>query len=184
MSQERYDQLLHSHQGLVNGTLRDVILPAILGKETDDMLYWIGKDLARQYPVATHDDLVVLTHQLGLGDLTLQRHDKISQVWRLAGPIVSERIQRDKEQTSFGLECGFLAQQIEFQLGTVAEARVNDRHHDSIDIMVQNDPTTDADNERSELVTFIHVDVPEQEKKEAKPKKRRPHLKKKKNAKK
>ena len=42
MSQKRYDQLLASHQGLMNGTLRDVILPSILGKEADDMLYWIG----------------------------------------------------------------------------------------------------------------------------------------------
>lgn len=47
MSQKLYDELINSPQGLVNGTLRDVILPAILGKETDEMLYWIGKDLAR-----------------------------------------------------------------------------------------------------------------------------------------
>lgn len=125
------------------------------------MLYWIGKDLARAYPVATHDDLVILTHQLGLGDLHLQRHDKTSQVWRLAGPIVAERIHRDEEQTSFGLELGFLAQEIEFQLGTVAEAKLADRHHDYVDILVQNDPKTDADSERSELVTFIHVTAPE-----------------------
>lgn len=157
MSQKRYDQLLTSHQGLINGTLRDVILPSILGKEADDMLYWIGKDLAREYPVATHDDLVILTHQLGLGDLQLERHSKTSQVWRLGGPIVAERIHRDEEQTSFGLELGFLAQEIEFQLGTVAEADLSDRHHDYVEITVQNDPQTDADNERSELVTFIHV---------------------------
>ncbi len=174
MSQKRYDQLLVSHQGLMNGTLRDVILPSILGKEADDMLYWIGKDLAREYPVATHDDLIILTHQLGLGDLQLQRHDKTSQVWRLGGPIVTERIRRDEEQTSFGLELGFLAQEIEFQLGTVAEAELSDRHHEYVDITVQNDPKTDADSERSELVTFIHVTAP-QEDDESAPKKKRKH---------
>ncbi|WP_288658114.1 YslB family protein [uncultured Limosilactobacillus sp.] len=161
MSQKHYDQLLASHQGLMNGTLRDVILPSILGKEADDMLYWIGKDLAREYPVATHDDLVILTHQLGLGDLQLRRHDKTSQVWRLGGPIVVERIRRDEEQTSFGLELGFLAQEIEFQLGSVAEAKITDRHHEYIDITVKNDPQSDADSERSELVTFIHVTAPQ-----------------------
>lgn len=163
MSQKRYDQLLASHQGLMNGTLRDVILPSILGKEADDMLYWIGKDLAREYPVATHDDLIILTHQLGLGDLKLQRHDKTSQVWRLGGPLVTERIHRDEEQTSFGLELGFLAQEIEFQLGTVAEAELSDRHHEYVDITVQNDPKTDADSERSELVTFIHINAPQKD---------------------
>ncbi len=176
MSQKRYDQLLHSHQGLANGTLRDIILPAILGKEADDMLYWIGKDLAQQYPVATHDDLVILTQQLGFGDLTLQRHDKVSQIWRLGGPIVNERIQRGGEQTSFGLECGFLAQEIEFQLGTVAEAKINDRHHETVDILVQNDPKTDADDERSELITFIHVASPK--KKQTNKKKKHSLLKK------
>ena len=163
MSQKRYDQLLASHQGLMNGTLRDVILPSILGKEADDMLYWIGKDLAREYPVATHDDLIILTHQLGLGDLKLQRHDKTSQVWRLGGPLVTERIHRDEEQTSFGLELGFLAQEIECQLGTVAEAELSDRHHEYVDITVQNDPKTDADSERSELVTFIHITAPQKD---------------------
>ncbi|MFC2684649.1 MAG: DUF2507 domain-containing protein, partial [Limosilactobacillus oris] len=74
MSQKLYDELINSPQGLVNGTLRDVILPAILGKETDEMLYWIGKDLARQYPVASPADLITLTHQLGLGELTLEKH--------------------------------------------------------------------------------------------------------------
>ena len=53
MSQKLYNQLIAGHQGLGAGTMRDVILPAILGKETDEMLYWIGKDLARVYPVAT-----------------------------------------------------------------------------------------------------------------------------------
>lgn len=160
MSQKRYDELLHSQQGLANGTLRDVILPAILGKETDAMLYWIGKDLAREYPVATGDDLIILTQQLGLGELKLKHKNATSQVWQLGGQLVAERIHRAEEQTSFGLECGFLAQEIEFQLGTVAEAKINDQHHDYVEILIQNDPQTSADDERSELVTFIQVTPP------------------------
>jgi hypothetical protein len=66
MSQKTYDRLIHSHRGLIAGTMRDVILPAILGKETDGILYWIGKDLAREYPVASLEDLIVLTEQLGM----------------------------------------------------------------------------------------------------------------------
>lgn len=156
MSQELYDSLLNGHQGLMNGALRDVILPGILGKETDDMLYWIGKDIARQFPVATNDELVLLTDQLGFGDLILEKKDDTSQQWRLTGPIVQERITRQKETTSFGLETGFLAQEIEFQVNTIAEAEIVERKKDSITILVKNDPTSDADSERTELVTFMH----------------------------
>lgn len=157
MSQQLYDELLKSPQGLINGTLRDVIIPAILGKETDEMLYWIGKDLARQYPVASPEDLITLTHQLGLGDLTLQRKNKTSQLWQLGGPIVAGRIKKDEENTSFGLECGYLAQEIEFQLGTVVEGRISARHHNFIEILLKNDPQTNSTTERTELATFIQV---------------------------
>lgn len=170
MSQKLYDQLIQGTQGLANGTLRDVILPAILGKETDEMLYWIGKDLARAYPVATTTDLITLTTQLGLGTLVQRKHSKTSQIWRLEGPIIKERIQRGEEATSFGLECGFLAQEIEFQLGTVAEAKVMDRHHDYVDLLVQNDPQTDANGERTEMATFIKLQYPDQPTKSVKKK--------------
>ncbi|MBB1068633.1 YslB family protein [Limosilactobacillus sp. RRLNB_1_1] len=173
MSQKLYNQLIASHQGLGVGTMRDVILPAILGKETDEMLYWIGKDLARVYPVATTEDLIHLTNQLGFGRLALRKKSNTSQVWRLSGVIVKERIQRNDEETSFGLECGFLAQEIEFQLGTVAEAKIFDRHRDYVEILIQNDPQNSADNERSEMVTFINIDRPDSE--EEKPKKEGRH---------
>ncbi|MEY8294200.1 YslB family protein [Limosilactobacillus caviae] len=173
MSQKLYNQLIASHQGLGVGTMRDVILPAIFGKETDEMLYWIGKDLARVYPVATTEDLIHLTNQLDFGRLALRKKSNTSQVWRLSGVIVKERIQRNEEETSFGLECGFLAQEIEFQLGTVAEAKIFDRHRDYVEILIQNDPQNSADNERSEMVTFINIDRPDSE--EEKPKKEGRH---------
>jgi hypothetical protein len=164
MSQKLYDQLINSPQGLNTGTLRDVILPAILGKETDEMLYWIGKDLARQYPVATTNDLVTLTQQLAFGELTLLKKTATSQIWRLGGPVIVNRVSRDDEETSFGLECGFLAQEVEFQLNTIVEAKVNDRHHDYVEILLENDPQTKSSSERNELVTFIHLQGAQAEK--------------------
>ena len=71
MTQKLYDQLINSPRGMSTAAMRDVLLPLILGQETDGILYWIGKDLARQFPVATPGDLSLLTHQLGLGDLRL-----------------------------------------------------------------------------------------------------------------
>lgn len=156
MSQEQYDSLLNGHQGLMNGALRDIILPAILGKESDEMLYWIGKDIAREFPVATKDELIMLSQQLGFGKLVLEKHSATSQQWKLTGPIVQERIARNHEMTSFGLETGFLAQEIEFQVNTIAEAEIIERKKDGVTILVKNDPTVDADSKRTELITFMH----------------------------
>lgn len=157
MSQKLYDSLLNSKRGLANGSLRDVILPAILGKETDEMLYWIGKDIARQFPVGSIDDLQLITNQLGFGDLSLQKKSATSQLWKLSGTIVQERINQSGEQTSFGLEMGFLAQEIEFQLMTVAEAEISELKKNCVLIEVKNDPQSNADNERTELVTFLDL---------------------------
>ncbi len=157
MSQKLYDSLLNSHRGLMNGSLRDVILPAILGKETDEMLYWIGKDIARQFPVGSLEDLQLITKQLGFGELSLQKKTATSQQWKLSGPIVQERIKQNGEQTSFGLEIGFIAQEIEFQLMTVAEAELSERKKHCIFIEVKNDPQNKADSERTELITFLDL---------------------------
>lgn len=160
MSQKTYDRLIHSHRGLIAGTMRDVILPAILGKETDGILYWIGKDLAREYPVASLEDLIVLTEQLGMGKLELRQKNSIQHVWRLSGPIVEERLAVDKEETSFSLEAGFLAQELEFQLSAVTEAEVIEHKRGYVEILAQNDPQSDTESERTELAEFIEIEKP------------------------
>ena len=43
------------------------------------------------------------------------------------------------------------------RLGTVVEAKINDRHHDAVNILLENDPQTDSNSERAELATFIHL---------------------------
>ncbi|MEY8442332.1 YslB family protein [Lactobacillaceae bacterium 24-114] len=160
MGHSLYDTLLHSQRGLVNGTLRDVIIPSILGKETDEMLYWIGKDVARQFPVDADEKIILLGKQLGFGDLSLLKKNATSQVWKLGGPIVKERIAQNGELTSFGLETGFLAQEIEFQLLTITEATITERKKDHIVIEVKNDPKSNANDERTELIQFIEPEIP------------------------
>ena len=158
MSQAKYDQLINSPQGLVNGTMRDVILPAILGDETDGILYWIGKDLAREYPVASVDELILLTQQLGLGQLKLIRHNDTQHIWQLSGPIVEQRLADNNPQpASFNLEAGFIAQELEFQLRTVSEAEVTERHKKYVQILAQNDPQSDQQAANTEVTNFIHL---------------------------
>lgn len=157
MSQERYNQLINSHRGFASATIRDVLLPAILGKETNGILYWIGKDLAREYPVQTIDELVLLTRQLGFGELRLIKSSNLEHTFELAGPLVEERLAIDKEQTSFTLEAGFIAQELEFQLGLNTEAEVESIKHKKVRIFAQNDPQKGADQEETEIANFIKL---------------------------
>ena len=165
MTQKRYDQLIDSQRGFVTATMRDVILPAILGKETDGILYWIGKDLAREYPVASIDDLVLLTHQLGFGSLQLIKDSPLQHTFKLSGPEVTERLAIDKEKASFTLEAGFIAQELEFQLGTITEAEIESIKHKEVRIFAQNDPQKLSDQEETEIASFIQLKHPQDQQK-------------------
>lgn len=153
MTQKLYDQLINSPRGMSTAAMRDVLLPLILGQETDGILYWIGKDLARQFPVATPGDLSLLTHQLGLGDLRLTSSHNTTITWELSGPVIAERLALQKEATSFTLEAGFLAKQVEFQTSKVTEATVLEKKKDTVVILTESQAVTEEGE--VELVTFI-----------------------------
>ena len=151
MTQKLYDQLIDSPRGMTAATMRDVILPLILGKETNGILYWIGKDLARQYPVQSIENLTTLVGQLGLGNLALASNRGTTFTWKLSGPVVAERISLQKEHTSFTLEAGLIAKELEYQLGRVTEASVLEMKKDSVTIVAE----ADTEPGEVELVTFI-----------------------------
>ncbi|MBM6753285.1 YslB family protein [Lactobacillus alvi] len=155
MTQKLYDQLSNSVRGINAATMRDVLLPLILGNETNGILYWVGKDLARQFPVASVSELVTLTHQLGLGNLKLITKKDNTRTWELSGPVVEERVGIKKENTSFTLEAGFLAKEIEFQLSRLTEAKVTELKKDRVTITTESEAVTDEGE--VELVTFIKL---------------------------
>ncbi|HRL00713.1 MAG TPA: DUF2507 domain-containing protein, partial [Trichococcus flocculiformis] len=81
----------------------------ILGEHTDEILYWAGKDLARQFPLKSQEDLYEAMIYCGFGQLELLKKEKNAQQYRLESDLVTVRTQN--EQVSFQLEAGFLAQQ-------------------------------------------------------------------------
>lgn len=161
MTQKRYDELINSKRGFISATMRDVILPTILGKETEGILYWIGKDLAREYPVQTTDELILLFKQLGFGNLELVKDSDLQHSFKITGPIIKERLALDNPSASFTLEAGFIAKELEFQLGTVTEAEVDSIKHKEVRIFAQNDPQKLSDTEDTEIVEFIKLQQPE-----------------------
>jgi predicted hydrocarbon binding protein len=120
--QEQYEALENIHiSGFGYELIREVLLPDLLGKETANILYWAGKNLARKYPLETLDDIIAFFEKAGWGTLTVinARNDELEV--ELTGPIVTTRFTLN-ENCTFQLEAGFLAQQIEQQKRCVAEA--------------------------------------------------------------
>ncbi|MGB3160842.1 MAG: YslB family protein [Carnobacterium sp.] len=101
--------------------LRDVLIPNLLGNETNEILYWAGKEIARQYPLSSDEDTILFFERVGFGDLTLKVRNQHSIVFQLAGTCVESRI-KAVNNLSFNLESGFLAEQIQQQESNYTEA--------------------------------------------------------------
>lgn len=101
--------------------IREILIPDLLGKETPQILYWAGKNLARRFPLPTIEEIIAFFHDAGWGDLKVERSDKNSIEFHLDGSIVSSRFKR-KDICTFQLESGFLAQQIQQQKNRITES--------------------------------------------------------------
>lgn len=86
--------------------LRDHVLPSILGKHEQDILYWAGKEIARKFPVFHIDELPTFFREAGWGELSLTKSTNDSTFYALT---IGEGVQI--EHRSFTLEAGFLAEQ-------------------------------------------------------------------------
>ncbi|WP_317942988.1 YslB family protein [Carnobacterium maltaromaticum] len=100
--------------------IRDSLIPNLLGKETNEILYWAGKELARQYPVANYSDLVLFYKKACFGDLVLIKEKKHQKLFTLTGPTVTKRM--EQHNPNFSLEAGFLAEQMQMLQELYAEA--------------------------------------------------------------
>lgn len=86
--------------------IRDYLLTNLLGNEAQEILYWSGKELARQFPLSQYDDLTEAFAHCGFGRLTLLKN----HVYLLTGELVTTRLLN--KQVNFHLEAGFLSEQL------------------------------------------------------------------------
>lgn len=100
--------------------IRDVVIPNLLGTDTHEILYWAGKELARQYPLANRQDIIRFFDKAGFGLIELNKKQLNKQIYTLSGEIVEVRL--NQAEPSFNLEAGFLAEQIQSQDGIYTEA--------------------------------------------------------------
>jgi predicted hydrocarbon binding protein len=101
--------------------VREELLTDILGKDTAEILYWAGKRLARKYPLANLDETIAFFRQAGWGTLTIKEESRKQMEMELGSELISSRL-RNNANSTFQLEAGFLAQQMELQKKVSAEA--------------------------------------------------------------
>lgn len=164
MTHSLYTQLTHNGQPnsyLNQATLRDVLLPAILGNENSEISYWAGKQLATQFPLASIDDLCRFFQQINFGELRLTKQKKEHYFFTLTGQIVTDRL-TDFDAPDFQLEAGFIAQAIESQLNVVTEAKATIDNRKHVTIFVQTDSKAPIEsNERPIPITLTETELPE-----------------------
>lgn len=90
--------------------LRYYTLPDFLGKDAPYILYFMGKNIARQSEISDIDDLHEFFQYMGWGDLNLVKEKKKEMLFHLSGHIIEKRLHQDFFTVDFRLECGFLAE--------------------------------------------------------------------------
>lgn len=91
--------------------LRYICLPEFLGGEKDNLLYFIGKNLARNIELTSLDDLYYVFDKLKWGKLELVKDKRNSMTFHLMSDEIVQRLQ-SSITTDFRLEAGFLAEAI------------------------------------------------------------------------
>jgi predicted hydrocarbon binding protein len=104
--------------------LRSDLLPELLGKEERNILYWAGRHLARKYPLHTLEEVQAFFIEAGWGNLEMVEASKSEMMFSLQSSLIEQRIQ-NFSHTSFSLEAGFLAEQIQLQKKCITEALEN-----------------------------------------------------------
>ncbi len=110
--------------------IRYIGLPDMLGQESDQILYVMGKNLARQAECMTIEEIQEFFQHVGWGELILSQEKRRGYLFELSGDIIKARLQTLKE-IDFHLESGFLAETI-YQISDKACESVAEINKDHI----------------------------------------------------
>lgn len=109
--------------------IREDLLNEILGNDASNILYWAGKRLARKYPLFSLDELIEFFMNAGWGRLELLGEEKDELEFSLTGDLIEYRL-KTKTSSTFQLEAGFLAEQIQQMKKAYAECFEHPRKRD------------------------------------------------------
>lgn len=97
--------------------LRDHVLPSVLGTHESEILYWAGKEVARNFPVFSVDELPSFFTEAGWGKLSLEKSSKKEAFYTLTNDTYSMKV----TERTFNLEAGFIAEQYQKLTGVLTE---------------------------------------------------------------
>ncbi|WP_156291225.1 DUF2507 domain-containing protein [Oceanobacillus salinisoli] len=104
--------------------LRYISLPELLGKESDTLLYFMGKNLARKFEIDSLESLYLIIEALGWGKLDLVKEKKKELVFELMADSIVLKLQTPFAR-EFRLESGFIAEAIQQIFGRECECIEN-----------------------------------------------------------
>ncbi|WP_373892996.1 YslB family protein [Virgibacillus sp. CBA3643] len=92
--------------------LRYIGLPEVLGTQSNTLLYFMGRNLARKLDIKALEDIYYIFDKLGWGNLELIKEKRKELVFHLMADAVVQRLNASFH-TEFRLEAGFLAEAIQ-----------------------------------------------------------------------
>jgi predicted hydrocarbon binding protein len=98
---------------------RDHILPSVLGRHEEEILYWAGKELASEFPLFDMDEAAGFFLEAGWGMLSRESAGKREIIYVLE----SDAEQVRKSRRCYAVEAGFLAAQYQKIHDKMAECR-------------------------------------------------------------
>lgn len=113
MQQTKDKKRLDTRSSFAYTLLRNDLLPELLGKEEETILYWAGKHLARKYPLSTTEEICDFFQKAAWGTL--------SMIQEKTNKLVFELIPNDPAPAHYKIEAGFLAEQYETMTECVTE---------------------------------------------------------------
>lgn len=126
ISLDTIDEL--SSKTIGHDILRYVSLPQFLGHEKDTLLYFIGRNLARNIHIQTIEDLIYVFKKFDWGNLEVVKEKANTITFHLMADEVVHRL-RSPFETDFRLEAGFIAEAIQKINGRPCECmeKINER---------------------------------------------------------
>lgn len=110
--------------------LRYISLPDLFGNESPTILYFMGKELARNLDISYENELHQAFEKLGWGQLVLVKDKKKYITFTLTNDAVFHRLEV-VFNVDFRLEAGFIAESIQLINGTECECveTINQKKH-------------------------------------------------------
>lgn len=110
--------------------LRYIGLPDVLGNQSETLLYFLGRQLARKFEIHTMEDLIEIYNLMDWGKLELVKKKKKEWTFHLMSDSVFLRL-KASFPVDFRLEAGFLAEAIQnlSQIECECTEEINKRIH-------------------------------------------------------